>query len=247
MPSLYAQTNEIINFAPVDPLYTDINGDGLPDAAIGRLPVHTVQELSAIVDKTLTYHARTDRDAAVFAADEGFESDSNSFIPNGWNVEKAYVGAGLAGARATLLAQMNAGVPLVSFVGHSDTSIWTFLGLFNSADAKGLTNHGQPMVVNQWGCFNTYYVGEAYKTLGDNFLLNGSNGAAAVTGATTLTQASSEQALGELMMPRLVQPGMRIGDAMQDAKAELGQDHPEMVDVLLGWTILGDPTLVVTP
>ena len=211
------------------------------------MPVHTVQELSAVVDKTLTYHARTDRDAAVFAADEGFESDSNSFIPNGWNVEKAYVGDGLAGARATLLAQMNAGVPLVSFVGHSDTSIWTFLGLFNSADAKGLTNHGQPMVVNQWGCFNTYYVGEAYKTLGDNFLLNGSNGAAAVTGATTLTQASSEQALGELMMPRLVQPGMRIGDAMQDAKAELGQDHPEMVDVLLGWTILGDPTLVVTP
>jgi hypothetical protein len=140
---------------------------------------------------------------------------------------------------------MNAGVPVASYIGHSDRSFWSFDTLLTSSDAAGLTNHGKPMVVNQWGCFNTYFVGEAYQTLGDNFLLKGSQGAAAVTGATTITEASSERRLGALMMPKMMTSGVRIGDAMQDAKAELSRTHPKLADVILGWTILGDPTLVV--
>ena len=37
----------------------------------------------------------------------------------------------------------------------------------------------------------------------------------------------------------------RQGDAA--AKAELALSRPEYTDVLLGWTILGDPTAVVQP
>ncbi len=98
------------------------------------------------------------------------------------------------------------------------------------------------MVVTQWGCFNTYYVGGAFTSLGDNFLLRPNIGAAAVTGATTITDAHSERELGKLLMPKLVQPGVSIGEAMQEAKVELAAKHQDMVDVLLGWTILGDPT-----
>jgi hypothetical protein len=246
VPTLYAKTSERIHIAPVDPLFTDVTGDGVPDAAVGRFPVHTTAELSDLVQKTLDYGARTDANAAVFAADLGFEADGDSLIQPGWNVQKAYIGEGFDDARADLLAQMNAGVRLTSFIGHSDTSFWSFDKLFTSSDAAELAN-SDPMIVTQWGCFNTYFVGEAYQTLGDNLLLNGSSGAAAVTGATTITEATSEQRLGELMMPKLMAPGARIGDAMQQAKVELSKTHPKLVDVLLGWTILGDPTLVVTP
>ena len=34
---------------------------------------------------------------------------------------------------------------------------------------------------------------------------------------------------------------------MQDAKVELAKTHPELLDVLLGWTLMGDPALVVEP
>ncbi len=248
IPSLYARTSEAVYFAPVDPLYTDLDGDNVPDAAIGRFPVRTVEQMTWMVDKTLQYDARTERDTGAFAADAGFAGDSDSFVPAGWSVDKAYVGTdGVATARTNLIASMNEGPALASFVGHSDTDVWTFDPLFSSEDAAALTNYDKPMVVTQWGCFNTYYVGGEYVSLGDNFLLKPNIGAAAVTGATTITYANSERELGKLLMPRLVQSGVSIGEAMQDAKVELAGTHPDMVDVLLGWTILGDPTLVVQP
>jgi hypothetical protein len=64
-------------------------------------------------------------------------------------------------------------------------------------------------------------------------------------GSTTLTWAPSESAYGRLLTPSLAQPGMTIGEAMLLAKIELASNNPEMVDVILGWTLLGDPTLLV--
>jgi len=34
---------------------------------------------------------------------------------------------------------------------------------------------------------------------------------------------------------------------LQDAKHELAQTHPELLDVLLGWSLMGDPALMVEP
>jgi hypothetical protein len=50
-----------------------------------------------------------------------------------------------------------------------------------------------------------------------------------------------------LLTPRLVTPGTSIGQALQQAKAELAKSHPDMLDVLLGWTLMGDPALMVEP
>ena len=62
-------------------------------------------------------------------------------------------------------------------------------------------------------------------------------------GAATLTQASSERKLGRLLFARLGQPGTTLGGALLEAKRELAETEPDLVDVILGWTLLGDPTL----
>ena len=70
IPSLYAPVYQGAtdqNFMPVDPLYTDIDGDTIMDAAIGRFPVRTPSELTAIVNKTLAYS--TQGRTALFTAD----------------------------------------------------------------------------------------------------------------------------------------------------------------------------------
>jgi hypothetical protein len=144
-----------------------------------------------------------------------------------------------------LLDAMNGGVALASYIGHSGPTLWSFQGLFTSGDAQALANAGKPMVVAQWGCWTTYYVTPSVNTLGHKLMLSGPQGAAAVLGATTLTKSSSEEKLGQLMMPLLTQPGMTLGDAMQAAKMQMAATQPELADVLLGWTLLGDPTLVV--
>jgi hypothetical protein len=44
-----------------------------------------------------------------------------------------------------------------------------------------------------------------------------------------------------------VTPGMSIGQALQEAKTELAKTHPGLLDVQLGWTLMGDPALVIVP
>jgi hypothetical protein len=256
MPSLYVETHPLVRFAPSDVLYADIDNDDVPEAAIGRFPVRTSGELSALIAKTLAYGSITYRNTGVFAVDTSepgaqFGADSNTYISqlgSDWTVTRAYLDEmPVSTAQSTLIDAMNRGVALTSFIGHSSYTVWTFQGLFNATQAGQLTNAGKPTVVTQWGCWNTYYISPAYNTLAHKFLLSGDRGAAAVMGTTTLTYSSSESAYGQLLVPYLVQPGMTIGDAMTLAKADLATDNPGMIDVLLGWVLLGDPTLTIVP
>ncbi len=260
IPSLYAQTDSIVQFAPVDPLYADTDGDEVPDLAVGRFPVRTSAELATLVAQTLAYETKSYGQTALFAADDfdgnqnyAFTEDSEALIgrlPSGWQVTRAYIdgpqGLGLAGARDTLIDAINNGVALTSYFGHSGPGEWTFEGLFTGADAQDLTNQGQPTVVTQWGCWNTYYVAPTEDTLGHELMLNGDRGAATVLGASTLTGALSERALSSALYARLTEPGKPLGTAILEAKRALAESHPnQLKDVILGWTQLGDPALVI--
>jgi hypothetical protein len=256
IPSLYATTSSITQFVPVDPLYTDINGDNVPDLAIGRFPVRTQAEMQWMLNKTLAYAAKDYQRTAVFIADKNdgyvsFRSISDgmaSKMPSNWQTRNIYLSeVSAATARQQLIGAMNKGTALVTFTGHSGTTTWTLNNLFTIKDAEALTNTGRPFVTVQWGCWNTYYVDPTKNYLVQGFLVSGDKGAAAVFGSATRTDLESEQLLGELFTPKLVTPGMTIGQALQDAKAELAQTHPELFDVLLGWSLMGDPALVVQP
>jgi hypothetical protein len=256
IPSLYVATDDLVKYVPADPLYADVNKDNVPDLAIGRFPVRTAAELEMMVNKTLAYASKDYRRTAVFASDYGdgltsFKYISNELaatLPAGWSVDGIHLDdQGVTSARTNLTAAMNRGTALVSFTGHSGPVEWTFSKLLTTKTAAALTNVGRPFVVVQWGCWNNYYVDPTTKYLVQSFLFSGENGAAATLGASTLVDSESERSLGLLLMPRLTTPGMTVGQALQDAKASLAQSHPEMLDVLLGWSLMGDPALVIEP
>jgi hypothetical protein len=256
IPSLYISTGPVAKFVPADPLYADLDADNVPDLAIGRFPVRTTAELNLMVSKTLAYAGKDYGRSAVFASDVfdgivSFKDISNSLaagLPAGWSVQNIHMDdMSVALARTQLLAAMNRGTALVTFTGHSEPVAWSFDNLFTNADAAALTNTGRPFVAVQWGCWNTYVVDPVNNYLVQKFLFSGDKGAAAVMGATTLTDSRSENMLGELLMPRMVRPGMTIGQALRDAKSELAKTHPELLDVLLGWGLMGDPALVIEP
>jgi uncharacterized repeat protein (TIGR01451 family) len=268
IPTLYAKTDALVNYAPVDPLFTDLDGDLLPDLPIGRLPVRTKQELAVQVRKIEDYDARTgDDETAVFAADDydqgqsySFKADSEAMIarlPAGWQAKVARVyqdDLGVGGARSALLAALNQGVALTSFVGHSSATMWTFDNLFTNADPKTLTNAGKPTVVIQWGCWNTWFVSVTEDSMAHQFLLNGDRGAVAVLGAATLTEASHERELAFRLYDRLLVKGPTMGEAVLEAKQAYAEDlrrlskNPrDYLDVLLGWNLLGDPATIIQP
>ncbi len=258
IPSLYYDTGLVTNFVPVDPLYTDLDGDNLPDLAIGRFPVRTTAELNMMVNKTLAYGTKDYPRTAVFAADKfdntvSFKAISIGLaagMPADWDMESIYLDdfATVDAARDQLLAAMNRGTALVTYTGHSSASAWTLSNsFFTTKHAPTLTNTGRPFVVLQWGCWNNYYVDPSGDYLVQSFLFSGEQGAAATLGASTLTDSDSERLLGELLGPRLVTPGTTIGSALQDAKRELAKTDPDLLDVLLGWTLMGDPAMVIEP
>ncbi len=256
IPSLYGRTEPYVDFAPLDPLYADADSNQLPDVAIGRFPVRNSAELATLIGKTLAYADKDYAGTAILAADAnegdisytGFGEEVAAQLGPNWSVTRAYLDdLGLAGARAALLDALNAGAAVTSFMGHSGPSSWTFAGLFTAGDAAGLTNAGRPTVVMQWGCWNTYYVDPYNNTLAHQFLLAGDRGAAAVLGATTITNTRSDQALGLRALPRITTPGATLGQALQAAKVDLALTQAGLRDVLLGWTLLGDPALIVQP
>ncbi|MFQ5524817.1 MAG: SdrD B-like domain-containing protein [Thermoanaerobaculia bacterium] len=258
VPSLYAQTDVIVTYAPVDPLYGDVDGDLIPDMAVGRWPVRTTDELATVIAKTLAYSNADGGLSAVLAADGldlgsgySFASDSEdmaALLGPGWQIDRAYLDdQPVAEARQALIDGISAGPALTSYFGHSGLTVWSFDGLFKSDDVAELTNSGDPTIVTQWGCWNTYHVLPSFETLGNRLLLEPDTGAAAVLGAATLTEALSERRLGRRVFERLAIPGRSLGEAILEAKQDLAETDPGRLDVILGWTLLGDPTLSIVP
>ncbi|MEM7194885.1 MAG: SdrD B-like domain-containing protein, partial [Pseudomonadota bacterium] len=255
IPSLYRATDDTINFSPVDGKYGDLDNDDVPDIQVARLPVRSVSELSTILSKRAQYQNRTYLNNALFVAD-GFDSiqqydfddDAEGIIEGyfgGWSTSTAYVDdLGVSAARSQVLSSINAGTSLTAFFGHSSTNQWTFDGMFNGDDAASLSNAGKPTVVTQWGCWNTYYVSPNEDSMGHRFMLEGDRGAVAVMGASTLTDADAERALAEMVFDRLSQ-GDTLGEAILVSKQAYAEDHPDHLDVLLGWTLLGNPELTI--
>lgn len=259
IPSLYAPTPfSSVRWAPAESLYADIDNDLAPEVALGRFPVRTPAELDTLVQKTLAYPSTPAR-TAMFAADEVdvanstyFNSGSNLFasrLGTSWAIQKAYLDdLALEDARAALIGAINSGVALTSYYGHASYSLWNYDRLFTSADARALTNADHPTIVTSFGCWTTAYAEpDVSNALYQAMLFNVNGGAAAYMGSSALSNANYERDMGLRVYTELAKPGMTIGQAVMTAKASLAASRPWETDMLFHWTILGDPTLVVTP
>lgn len=267
VPSLYRETGPIIRWAPSDSAYADIDHDGLQDLAIGRLPVRTARELSDVVTKTLQYAAKGYASKGLFAADytdpkanEPYRYASDRLVgnlPALWEVERVNLDEKpLADARAALFGGLADGAALTSYVGHSGIASWgsgmrpMSQHLLTVGDIASLGNAGSPTVVSQLGCWNNYYVSPSTESLGAKLMLAGEQGAAAVLGSVALTEDINGNRFGLALTRRLALSGKRLGDAVAEAKrafSEESQPDSDLRDVLLGWTLLGDPALQVAP
>ena len=259
IPSIYASTSALVNLAPVDAKYVDFDDDDIPDIPIGRLNPKLTAEWVAMVDKTLNYGGHPHPQSIVFSADAfdaaqgyDFSADANNMlsrIPPQWQsgVAKYYIDElGSTAARSGLLTALDNGPAVTAFVGHSGPRDWSFSGLLSAQDASNMMNTGAPTVVTQWGCWNTYY-STPNGSMANEFLRNPNGGAVAVLGAIALTEAVHERALALEVYDRLFQPGMSMGQAVLEAKQAYASVNPVAThkDVILGWTLLADPSLVI--
>jgi uncharacterized repeat protein (TIGR01451 family) len=261
LPTNYRATGSVVRFAPVDSPFADVDGDGRSDVAIGRFPVRTAAQLSALVAKTLAYpqaaHAGKHLRVADRSNSTGVDYADQLTSLNGLfgagtvttNLSLNNYPAGNSGvvqARADLVTAVNAGQSMVTFFGHSGPSTWSTESLMTAAQVNAglLSNASLPTVAWVLGCYGTYFTSPDYNAIGPALMVQSNGGgAAAVLGASTLTEVNSDIAWMRAMKPLI--GTQRIGDALRTGQNALHAAGPVFLDVSLGGELLGDPTLRV--
>ena len=144
-----------------DDWFVDFDNNSLPDVAIGRLPVRTLEQANAIVAKTLGYE---DEPVAPWANDVLFVADVDEAARNRYEagtrqlealLPQAYTRHELfaseipaAGLKQALASQVADGRLIVNYSGHGSTNLWGVNGdLLRREDVDGWTNSRLPFVV----------------------------------------------------------------------------------------------------
>jgi hypothetical protein len=228
----------------------DADGDGLPDVAIGRLPVVSAAELRGVVRKLQAYEAGAGgagrllslADAPDGAAD--FAADSAALAeqrPPAWSAQSVALGAsGLAAARSDLFAALGAGVDLVTYLGHGGLDRLAGPGLLVTGDVAGLANAPRLPFVAALTCSVNRFEVPGFSSLGEELVRQPGGGGVAAWSASGLSYHAEGRTLGAWFLRELAKPANpRLGDAVLAAlRDEAASGIPATLDL---YTLLGDP------
>jgi hypothetical protein len=234
-------------------------GNGVPQMAIGRLPVATAAELSSVVQKIQSYEAGgaapwSSRAVLVADAAQGganFTTDSEQIataLPAGYGAERIYLDQVASGpARSTLLTDLTSGVGLVNYVGHGGLDQLSADGLLGNADVASLANGARLPVVSALSCTINRFELPGLTPLGAALVRQSGGGAVAVWAPSGISASDAAKVLGERFYLELGQApakGLRLGEVVDRTLADYAAtaSAPDLLDIYL---LMGDPALVV--
>ncbi len=249
VPPLMVQSDD--GLFPSDNLLGDVDGDGFPEVAVGRIPVLSAAELDAYTAKLAAYESTApaswtgtavmandapDR-GADFAADSG---EVTNQLPPAYAVSRIDLTTlPLADARAQLLGAIGNGTAFINYMGHGALDRLSAGGLLTSEDVPGLTNGALLPVVTAMTCTINRFAVPGFPALGELLAKSGAGGAAAVWGPTGLSPNGEAKLLAERFYHA---DDARLGDRLLRAIADfrtLG-GNPDLPRI---YGLLGDPAL----
>jgi hypothetical protein len=245
VPTTYVDTQYLES--PSDDTFADFNADGIPEMAVGRLPVRTVQEATTVVSKLVRYDQASRPRSVLLVADKAIDYDFEALsrqlaalIPSSVSVSNVFRNQGPtdAAVRSRLIGALNQGPSIVNFYGHGAIQIWTSGSILRHSDAAALTNAGSLSIYLMMTCLNGYFVEPKFDSLGETLLL-APNGGAVATWSSSGETVPTDQVVADQEAVKLLlnQPNMTLGDAMITGKSVIRD-----IDVRHTWVLLGDPT-----
>jgi hypothetical protein len=230
----------------------DVNGDGVSEVAIGRLPVRTLAQAQAVINKIINYKAGN-AEGALLVADrpdgydfEGATAEVKGLLPAGMRSAVIYRRqTDDQTAAQAIIDAVNRGPKLVNYAGHGSSSVWR--GNLLTVDSVAQMTNGQalPMVVSMT-CLNGLFNDPYATSLGESLLLNGQGGAIAVWASSAQTTPSGQAVMDQEFVRQLFQAtsskgqALTLGEMVMRAKAAVND-----VNVRRSWILLGDPLMQI--
>jgi hypothetical protein len=234
--------------APSDNWFADTTGDGIPDLAIGRLPVRTVEEATTVISKIIAYDQTSGplKDVLLVAdmADPDFDfekaaSQVASLFPSTltvWGISRASFDND-GEVKSELLRHLNEGRLWVNYIGHGSMDFWRG-NIFTSKDARALTNSKRLSLFVNMTCLNGSFYSPNSDSLAEVLLKSDKGGAVAVWTSSGLTDPNQQLVMNKAFVQALFNGSSpTLGEATVKAKAALGAG-----DVTKTWILFGDPT-----
>jgi hypothetical protein len=240
-----------------DALYAAVNGeDGLPDLAIGRLPASTPEEVSAMIDKFLSFeNAGLDLDGAAVLVSDNPDS-AGSFDAEADEIAATLLASrqpgrislarlGRDATRAAVLDAFGQEPSLISFLGHGSQQMWAHENIFHASQVPSLPARARQPLVLTLNCLNGYFHYPHYDSLSEELVKAEGKGAIAAFSPSGLSFNDAAHAYHKAVLTELGQAShSRLGDALlaaQSAYLSTGASA-EMIDL---YHLFGDPALKI--
>jgi hypothetical protein len=247
-----------------DNYLADVNGDSVPEIAIGRLPVIAPDELLTVINKIKTYESAPVNKNVVLLAD-AFDPDAGDFMadsqllaavfPPAYTINRLYLNsyspAEVNSTRDALFTAINAGAAFFNYVGHAGPNQLAnaFPGLVNHYPDYALDD--LPLFVNPvlpvmtaMTCLVGNFSDPYQVILTEALLLKANAGVAATWAPTGLSVDAQASILNTEFYKAFFSSGQKpaIGDVARKALSAYKNtgSMPFMMDI---YNILGDPAL----
>jgi hypothetical protein len=246
---------------PADFEYADFEGRGVPAIAIGRIPAVTAADLRAYVDKVAAYEKAptgTWNGSALLVSDDpdlggNFKATNDaiaSALGSSLTLSRLDLPAGadasqLDANRSQLFSALRSGQGLVNYTGHGGLDRLATEGLLLTSDVPGLANGPRVPIMTALTCLIAQFAYPTVTSLGEELVLQGDGGVAALFGPTWLSYNGEAGELGRYLLPRLAAPGGgRLGDRVLRGLADYAAAGGNRETLRL-YALLGDPALAV--
>jgi len=229
-----------------DDYYVDFNNDGVPQMAIGRLPVRNATEASRMVARIISYDGQSVANSVLLVSDsddgDRFTESNNSLrplIPSATTVTEIKRGtADDATVHGQVIAAINSGQKVVNYSGHGSVNLWRG-NLLTNDDAQSLTNAQSLELFVMMNCLNAYFIDPAFDSLAERLLRADRGGACAVWASSGQCEPAEQTALNQEFYRQLFGgTATTIGEAAARAKSAVANQ-----DIRRTWTLLGDPAM----
>jgi hypothetical protein len=244
-------------FATSDIAFGDVvSDDGIPEIAVGRLPVANAAELNTVIDKLIAYEEAPEdgwQNTMVLAADapdEGgdFSVDGEQTIAadaEAYTITRVLLAdTAMDLAREQLRDAISEGTAFVTYIGHGGYDRFARGGLLTETDVPQLNNGCRLPVVIAATCLSGHYGVPGRDCLAETLVRSSAGGAVAFWAPSTLAFNAESSALAEGFHRAVAEGNSRLGDvinAAMKAHALATESEPICAAARRTFNLIGDP------